>query len=592
MPLADSNVSAGSTRVIRTVLMVDIVNSVGLIANHEVETVERWLRLVNKVETSVLPQYAGRLVKSQGDGMLLEFQSVKSALDAGFAIQRASAEANAGIPPQRQIHLKMGAQVGALIADDRDVYGHGVNLAARLTGVARAGEIVVSADVRDQLTPRDADVEDLGERRLKGIDKPLRAFRVWPPGQGRTGVATAARLGDRPSIAVLPFRNLSGDAQHDILGDVIADDVIGHLSRVQDLAVISRLSTTPFRDYAYEPRVVADVLGVRYLLTGKMQFSGTRLRLATELVEAEDGRVVWADRFDGSIANIFELQDEMSLSVAKRIVPFVRELELKRARSRPPENLTAYERTLQAVDLLHNGTRQGMDQAQTMLETSIQSDPSFVAPYAWLARLHVLRVGQGLSSNTADDAMEANRYAELALERDSTDSWALSVSGLVTGYLNKDLDTAISRYDKALTINPSCAPAWVWSTAAHAWIGKSKDAVDRSHRAIELSPFDPHMYTFTSLAGTAYAVDGQYEKAIDFCHRSLRENRMYTATHRLLVISLALSGRVDEARSAAQELMQLEPSLTASGWLRRYPGNKSAHAEIFSMALTEAGIPS
>ena len=251
--MTTDNLSASSpdTRVIRTVLIVDIVNSVGLMAKHEIDTVQRWLKLVTHVESTVLPEYGGRIVKSQGDGMLLEFQSVKSALEVAFAIQRAAAEANGGIAPQRRIHLKMGAQVGALIADERDVYGHGVNQAARLTGVARAGEIVVSADVRDQITSRDADVEDLGERRLKGIDKPLRAFRVWPPGQAPSKIAPIARLGDRPSIAVLPFRNLSGDAQHDILGDVIADDVIGHLSRVQDLAVISRLSTTPFRDYSY-----------------------------------------------------------------------------------------------------------------------------------------------------------------------------------------------------------------------------------------------------------------------------------------------------------------------------------------------------
>ena len=560
----------------------------------EIDTVQRWLRLVKQVENAVLPLHGGRLVKSQGDGMLLEFQNVRPALQAAFAIQNVASEANAGVAPQRQMHLKMGAQVGELIADERDVYGHDVNLAARLTALAGPGEIVVSADVRDQLTPTlDADIEDLGERRLKNVQHPVRAFRAWPPGlSARRAVAPKARMGDRPSIAVLPFRNLSGDMQHDILGDVIADDVIGHLSRVAELTVISRLSTTPFRDRAYEPSNVAEVLGVRYLLTGKMQFSGIRLRLTTELVEAEGGRVVWADRFDGSISNIFELQDEMSLSVAKRIVPFVRELELKRTHAQRPENLTAYERMLQAIDLLHHGSRKDLDQAQAMLAAAIQSDPSFVAPYAWLARLHVLRVGQGWSSDPAHDASEANRYVESALEKDSTDSWALSVSGLVAAYLNKDLETAISRYDKALTTNPSSAPAWVWSTSAHAWIGQSKEAVKRSHRAIELSPFDPHMYTFTSLAGTAHAEDGQYEKAIEFCQRSLRENKMYTATHKILTVSLALADHIDEARQSAGELLKLEPDLTVSEFRKRYPGNENSRIELFCKALAIAGIPS
>ena len=554
------------------------------------------------MRNTMLPAHGGRWVKSTGDGMLLEFQSPLRALHAAFAIQYASAEANIGVAPQRQIHLKIGVDVGELIVDTEDVYGHCVNVAAKLMGEAGPGNIVISTGARDQLTSAlDADIEDpdmpeiedLGQHRLKGIDEPVRTFRAWPPGgDARHAISPRARMGDRPSLAVLPFRNLSGDAQHDILGEVIADDIIGHLSRVAELAVISRLSTSPWRDRTdYTPANIAEILKVRYLLTGKMQFSGLRLRLTTELVEAEGGRVVWTDKFDGSIANIFELQDEMSLSVAKRIVPFVRELELKRARAQHPENLTSYERMLQAIDLLHRGSRDGLDQAQAMLTAATRADPSFVAPYAWLARLHVLRVGQGWSANPALDAAEAGRNVELALDRDSTDSWALSVSGLVAAYLNKDLETAISLYDKALKINPSCAPAWVWSTSAHAWIGRSAEAVKRSQRAIDLSPFDPHMYTFTSLAGTAHAEDGQYEKAVEFCQRSLLENKNYTATHKILTVSLALADHVDEAKQAAGELLKLEPDLTVAKFRKRYPGNENSRIELFCKALATAGIP-
>lgn len=585
---------APSARVTRTVLMVDMVNSVGLMAEDEIDTVQRWLRLVKHVESTVLPTHGGRLVKSQGDGMLLEFQSVRPAIQAAFTIQQTSSEANTGVPVQRQIHLKMGMQVGQLIADEHDVYGHDVNLAARLSGLAGAGDVVISTDVRDQLTPMlDAEIEDLGERRLKGIDKPVRAFRAWPPGKAeRRKVAPKARMGDRPSIAVLPFRNLSGDANHDILGDVIADDVIGHLSRVSELTVISRLSTTPFRDRDYEPRNVAEVLGVRYLLTGKMQFSGTQLRLSTELIEAEGGRVVWANRFDGSIANLFELQDEMSLDIAKRLIPFVRDTELRRARAQRPENLTAYERMLQAIDYLHCRSPQDIELAKELLVAAIRSDPSFVTPYAWLARLYVLRVGQGWTSDPRNDAVEANRYAETALEKDASDPWALSVQGLVSAYLNKDPETGIARFNSALTVNPSAASAWLWSTSAHSWLGQGDEAVQHSHRAIELSPFDPHMYSFTSIAGTAHLVAGQYDKAIEYLQRSLRENRMYTSTHRFLTISLALSGRLDEAKTAASEALSVEPGLTVKRFRERYPGNVDRlHTELFCKALEQAGVP-
>lgn len=593
MVASDIPSTAHSARVVRTVLMVDIVESVRLMEEDENDTVQRWLRLVQRVDDAVLPAHGGRLVKSQGDGMLLEFQSVRPALQAAFAIQSAAAEANAGVAAHRQLHLRIGAHVGHLIADERDVYGHDVNLAARLTGLAEPGQIVVSSAVCDQLTPRlDADIEDLGERRLKGIEKPARAFRAWPPDQSaRRAIETKAHMGDRPSIAVLPFRNLSGESTHDILGDVIADDLIGHLSRLTDLFVISRLSTTPFRDRLYEPRNVAEVLGVRYLLTGNIQTSGNKLRLMAELTEADDGRVIWAERFDGSLNDIFLLQDEISADVARRVVPFVREREMQRARAQRPENLTAYERTLRAIDYLHRGSTEDMEHARQMLEAAIQSAPAYSAPNAWLAYWHVRRVGQGWSPDPKKDASDANRHADQGVEKDATDSWALSVQGLVAAYLNKDLDTAISRYDTALDINPSTASAWVWSTSAHAWLGKGDVAVARSQRAIELSPLDPLMYSFTSIAGTAHAVAGQYDKAIDYCRTSLRQNRMFASTHRILAISLALSGKIPEARSAADELRRLEPGLTVRAFRTRYPGHMSAHVDLFCNALETAGIP-
>ena len=590
----NSAISASQhTRVIRTVLMVDLVESVRLMEEDEDDTVHRWLRLVNQIEGMVLPAHQGRLVKSLGDGLLLEFSSVRPALQAAFAIQKVSAESNIDVATNRQMHLRMGAQVGELVADARDVYGHDVNVAARLTTLAGPGEIVVSVDVRDQLTPvLDADIEDLGERRLKNVARPVRAFVARPPGfTADHARIPKARMGDRPSIAVMPFHNVFGDVQHEYLGDVIADEVIGHLSRVADLTVISRLSTTPFRDRTYEPKNVAEKLGVRYLVTGKMQFSGTSLRLTAELVEADAGRVVWTNRFDGSIDNLFELQDKMSLDIAKRIVPSVRELELSRARAQSPEHLTAYERTLKAINLLHHCSPQDLELAQQELEAAIQSDPSFVAPYAWLARLYVLRQGQGSPETKESDTKNANKFARIALEKDSTDPWALSVYGLVASYLNKDLETGIDHLEKALSKNPSAPSAWLWSTSAYAWMGQGDEAVKRSHRAIELSPFDPHMYQFTSIAGTAHAVAGQYDKAIDYCKLSLRENRMFTSSHRILTVSLALAGRVDEAESAANDLLKVEPSMTVSGFRNRYPGNKDKHADLFCEALATAGVP-
>jgi adenylate cyclase len=581
------------TRRLRAVLFVDVVNSVRLIQQDQEGTIARWREFMNAVMRNELPKRNGRMVKSQGDGMLLEFASTFDAVECALTMQSLIRHGDQGVQPDRQIRLRIGIHLTDVIADDIDIYGDGVNLAARLRDLGGPDEIVISAAVRDQLADGlGVSIEDLGERWLKGMERPVRAFRAWPPGPlPQRSPDRVRHAGDRPSIAVLPFRNLSQDKANDFLGDLVAEDLIGVLSRQTDLFVISRLSTTPFRDRLFEPRSVAEILGVRYVLSGSMHTSGSRLRLSAELTEAEIGRVIWAERFEGSLADIFELQDQLSGQIARCVIPYVRQLEIQRARSKPPQNLTAYERMLRAVDSLHRSSLDDIEEARLMLEGAIHSDPAYATPYAWLARLYVLRVGQGWSPDPSEDAVNANHYAEAALELDSTDPWAISVHGLVTAYLKKDLETAITLYDRALTINPSTPAAWAWSTAAHAWLGRAPDAVERAQRAIDLSPLDPHMHLFTAIAGTAYAVAGDYDQAIKSLRRSLRENRVYTAPQKVLAISLALSGRLDEAREVATELMKLEPNLTVSGFRSRYPGSNSAHIDHFCDGLAAAGVP-
>jgi TolB-like protein/class 3 adenylate cyclase/Tfp pilus assembly protein PilF len=580
-------------RRLRAVLFVDVVDSVRLIQQDQEGTIQHWRNFMAEVTRDDLPPRGGRLVKSLGDGMLVEFESAIDAVECALAMQARIERGEAALPAERRIRLRMGIHLADVIVDDIDVYGDGVNLAARLRDLGGPQEIVMSAAVRDQLVDGlDVTIEDLGERHLKGMQRPVRAFRAWAPTIGaRPGGERSQRAGNRPSIAVLPFRNLSGENAHNFLGDLIAEDVIADLSRQTDLFVISRLSTTPFRDRLYEPRNVADVLGVRYVLSGSMQTSGTRLRIMAELTEAEAGHVIWSDRFEGSLADIFELQDRLSQEMTKRVVPYVRQLELQRSRAKRPDDLTAYERTIQAIDHMHRSSREDHEQARQMLESAIHLEPQYVAPRAWLAYWHVRRVGQGWSPDPKTDSVDATRYAETALELDNRDPWALSVYGLVAAYLFKDLETAIARYNRALAINPSAAPAWVWSTSAYAWLGRGEEAVRRAPKAIELSPFDPNMYLFTSHAGSAYVVAGQYDKAIEFLRRSLRENRLFTATHKLLTISLALSERMEEARTAASELLSLEPTLTVKSFRQRYPGSDAPYAARFCEALQTAGVP-
>ncbi len=580
-------------RRLSAVLFVDVVDSVRLIQGDQEGTVARWREFVAAVTRDELPQARGRMVKHTGDGMLLEFDSAFDAVKCALAMQERMEYGNEDVPADRQVHLRMGAHVADVIVDDMDLYGDGVNLAARLMVLGGAREIVISATVRDQLSDGlGVTLEDLGERQLKGMAQPVRAFRAWPMGSPPRSDDRRRRIGDRPSIAVLPFRTLPSDPLHDFLGDLLAEDVIGHLSRLTDLFVISRLSTTPFRDRLYEPRSVAEALGVRYVLSGTILLaSGGHLQVSAELTEADVGRVVWSERFKGSMTDVFQMHEALAQDIAKRVVPYVRQLELQRARTKRLENLTAYELTLRAIDHFHRSSRADLEQAKPLLEAAIESEPGYATPYAWLAHWYVRRVGQGWSDDTVHDTAQAHRLSAAALERDETDSLVLTVCGLVAGYLDKDLHSAISYLDRALAINPSEASAWVWSTSTHAWLGQGEEAVRRSERAMALSPFDPRMYTFASIAGTANVVAGHYDKAIECCRQSLRLNRMFASTHRILAISLALAGDLEGARQAAANLLGLEPGLTVERFRARYPGNQSAHIDPFCEALAMAGVP-
>lgn len=580
-------------RRLSAVLFVDVVDSVRLIQADPEGTIARWRDFVAAVLGHELPAAQGRMVKHTGDGMLVEFDSVVAAMQCALAMQARMALANAGLEPGRQLRLRMGAHVADVMADALDIYGDGVNLAARLMALGGPGEIVISSMVRDQLSDGlGLTLEDLGERSLKGMSRPVRAFRAWPIDPARPRAAKPSLwLADRPSIAVLPFRAMPQDRAHDFLGDVLAEELIGQLSRLTDLALTSRLSTTPFRDRLMEPRNIAELLGVRYVLSGTILVQGPHLQVLAELTEADVGRVIWSERFRGAMPDLFEMQEAIAADIAKRVVPYVRQLELQRVKSKRIEGLTAYELTLRAIDLFHRSSRDDLDAARPMLESAIRLDPSAARPYAWLAHWFVRRVGQGWSEDTAADTAEARRLSATALERDATDPLALTVCGLVASYLDKDLDAGIAHLDRAVTINPSEAAAWVWSTSTYAWRGDGAEAVKRSGRAMALSPFDPRMYTFTSIAGTAHAVAGQYDQAAEFCRQSLRLNRSFASTHRILTLSLALAGRIDESRAAAAELLRMEPGLTVERFRARYPGNRSAHVDTFCEGLQLAGLP-
>jgi TolB-like protein/DNA-binding SARP family transcriptional activator len=394
-----------------------------------------------------------------------------------------------------------------------------------------------------------------------------------------------------PSIAVLPFRNLTGDPVHHFVAEGLVEDLIEALSRIPNFFVISRLSTLAFRNQDRHPREIGNVLGVRYVLSGSMRVLDDRLRLTIELTDTHLGAALWVSRLDERFADLFEVQDRLCEMIVRKLAPYLHAAEMNRVRVKRPDSLEAYDLFLRAQENMHNSSRAVFETSQALFDAAIAKDPNYAAALAWRAYWHVLRVGQGWSPDPADDATQADHFAREAIERNSMEPMAFAVHGLVASYLYKDFDLAFRRFDTALLINANAAPAWLWSAAAHAWMGNGPRAIEEINKAMALSPYDPLMYAYSGIAAMAYLADGQYERAIECALRSLRENRTYTSSYRQLVMALVLAGREHEARASARRLLDLEPGLTVAGFRRRYPGSASPQADLFCDALAQAGIP-
>ena len=406
--------------------------------------------------------------------------------------------------------------------------------------------------------------------------------------------APADSLGERrrePSIAVLPFRNLTGDPAHHFIAEGLVEDLIEALSRIPNFFVISRLSTLAFRDQDRHPRDIGHVLGVRYVLSGSLRVLDDRLRLTVELTDTQLGAALWVSKLDERFADLFEVQDRLSEMIVRQVAPHLHAAEMTRIRVKRPDSLEAYDLFLRAQENMHNSSRAVFETSEALFDAAIAKDPHYAAALAWRARWHVLRVGQGWSPDPAQDSTQADRFARAAIECNSMEPMAFAVHGHVASYLYKDFDLAFRRFEAALQINANAAPAWMWSAAAHAWMGNGSLAIEEINKAMALSPYDPLMYAYSGNAAMAYLVDGQYERAIECALRSLQENRTYTSAHRQLVMALVLAGREDEARASARRLLELEPGLTVTGFRRRYPGSASSHANLFCDALARAGIP-
>jgi TolB-like protein/class 3 adenylate cyclase len=560
---------------------VDEEGTLGQLKNHR----------ANLIDPKVA-EHRGRIVKTTGDGMLAEFASAVDATRCAVDIQLSMASANLNVAASKRIELRIGIHVGDIISDDGDIFGEGVNIAARLEGLADPGGICVSARVQEDAEGRlDVVFKDSGEQQLKNIARPVRVYNIHivRPEAPKAAPPMLALPG-KPSIAVLPFQNMSGDAEQDYFADGMAEDITTALSRFRLLFVISRNSSFTYKGRAVDVRQIGRELGVHYVLEGSVRKSGPRIRVTGQLIDASIGTHLWANNFDGTLDDIFELQDKVTSSVVGALIPTIRQAEIERAKHRPTENPDAYVTYMRGIASLYLWTRVGVDEALRLAYEAIKLDPDYSMAYGLAATCYVARRTAGWTTDRAKEMAEVEILTKRGAEVGRDDAWALGSCGIATASILGDLDTAVSLMDRALALNGNLALLWVQSAIVRAWLGDPDLALVHVERAKRLSPVDPHMFTMYGAEAMAHFVARRYDDALASAENALRHNPFFSQGTRLAVASAAILGRKEDARKYLARLQMLDPELRISNLGDRVNFRRPDDFALLAAGLRKGGV--
>jgi TolB-like protein/class 3 adenylate cyclase len=581
-------------RRLAAILAVDVAGYSRLMGEDEEGTLATLRAVRREVSDPKIAEHRGRIVKTTGDGLLAEFASVVDAVRCAVEVQREMIARNAAAPALRRIEFRMGINVGDIIIEDGDIFGDGVNIAARLEALAEPGGICLSAAAHEQVRDRlDLAFDDLGEQQVKNITRPVRTYAVALGISSRAALSVGAPLPlpDKPSLAVLPFQNLTGDAEQEYFVDGMVEEITTAIARLPWLFVIARNSAFTYKGKPVDVKQVARELGVRYVLEGSVRRAGNRVRITGQLIDTTTGAHIWADRFDGALDDIFDLQDQVASSVAGAIEPKLRQSEIERASRKPTANLTAYDLYLRALAQSYRYTEEGLAEAVALARQALAIDPSYAPAAALAGWCRVLQRAQGWGPLSAEDIAEACRLARQALEAERDDAETISQAAYTLFFLAGEAAMAAAALDRALALNPNSARAWMMRGNIHACRNQPEAAIEATERARRLSPFDPHISFYAVTIAIAHLAARRFEQVIEWADRALHDQPRTVPGMRIKVVANAHLGRLDKARAELSRVRAIDPKLTIAGY-RAYAHFQAPEVlELFVTGLRLAGLP-
>jgi adenylate cyclase len=576
---------AGPARVERrlvAILAADIAGYSRLIEADEEGTLQRLRLLRAEVLDPKIAEHKGRIVKTTGDGLLVEFTSVVDALRCAAELQAAMTDTNAPLPPERRIAFRIGIHQGDIVVEDRDIFGDGVNVAARLEGLAEPGGICVSARVQEDAAGRlDLAFEDLGEQQLKNIVRPIRVYRVATTPDGIL-VKADPPLPDKPSIAVLPFANLSGDPEQEYFADGMVEEIITALSRIRWLFVIARNSSFTYKGQAVDVKQVGRELGVRYVLEGSVRKAGRRVRITAQLIDTGTGAHLWADRFDGSLEDVFDLQEKVAVSVAGVIEPTLQAAETARTVAHRTEDLTAYDLYLRAYAMQLSEA----PEALRLLDQAIDRDPNYGPALAQAACFKAQRWIAGWSQDPEADSRASTDLARRALQVARDDPTTLANAAMALAPFGGDLSEMMALVDRALALNPSYAHGWATSGLLHLFAGQLERAIEHAEAALRLSP-RARVGTTHGIIGTAHLLSRRFDDALPKLLLAIQEAPSFPTPYRWLASCYAHMGRLDEARDVVKRLRAITPVVVPDATQFRNPEHRDLLLSGLRLAASE-----